>query len=158
MNSITQLFSSNDMLLDLDVQNKQALFEAVGRLWEERHGMAASEVMDSLIAREKLGSTGLGQGVAIPHARVKGLTEAVAAFARLKNPIDFDSPDDHPVAYCFVLLVPEHANEQHLKILADVAAMLSNSQFRNRLGASRSQYEVHRLFTAWHDGIADGGK
>lgn len=154
MNYVARLFSSNDVLLDLDVPDKQGLFEAVGRIWAEHHGMVAAEVVESLNAREKLGSTGLGQGVAIPHARVKGLANAVAAFVRPRLPIEFDSPDDNPVAYCFVLLVPAQATEQHLKILADVAAMLSSTQFRGRLGASRTQDEVHRLFAIWRDTIA----
>jgi PTS system nitrogen regulatory IIA component len=149
MNSVAQLFSSNDVLLDLDVSDKHALFEAVGRLWEEHYGLAAGEVVDSLNAREKLGSTGLGQGVAIPHARISGLTKAVAAFVRTKLPIQFDSPDDDPVGYFFVLLVPAQATEQHLQILANVAQMLSNAQFRDRLGESKSQDEIHQLFAVW---------
>jgi PTS system nitrogen regulatory IIA component len=149
MNSVAQLFSSNDVLLDLDVSDKQALFEAVGRLWEEHYGLAAGEVVDSLNAREKLGSTGLGQGVAIPHARIKGLAKAVAAFVRPKLPIQFDSPDDDPVGCFFVLLVPAQATEQHLQILANVAQMLSNAQFRDRLGESKSQDEIHQLFAVW---------
>jgi len=149
MNSVAPLFSPSDVLLDLELSNKKSLFEAVGRVWEERHGIAAKEVVASLNAREELGSTGLGQGVAIPHARIKGLTEAVAAFVRPKTPIEFDSPDGHPVAYCFVLLVPVEATEQHLQILAEVAEMLSSEQFRTQLGAAKSQAEVHQVFTAW---------
>jgi PTS system nitrogen regulatory IIA component len=148
MNSVAQLLSSNRVLLDLEVPNKQTLFEVVGLLWEMHHGMVAAEVVDSLNAREKLGSTGLGQGVAIPHARVKGLAEAVAAFVRLKVPIDFDSPDGNPVSDCFVLLVPERPTERHLQILVDIAGMLSEGQFRDRLGASKSPDEIHQLFVA----------
>jgi PTS system nitrogen regulatory IIA component len=154
MNSVATLFSANDVLLDLDVSGKQALFEAVGRLWEQHRGIAATMVMDNLNAREKLGSTGLGQGVAIPHARIEGLSEAVAAFARPKVPIEFDSPDGKPVSYCFVLLVPARATEQHLQILAEVAEMLSNAQFRERLGAAKSPGDIHQLFSTWRDSIA----
>jgi PTS system nitrogen regulatory IIA component len=154
MNSVAKLFSANDVLLDLDVSNKQALFEAVGCVWEKHRAIAAPMVADNLNAREKLGSTGLGQGVAIPHARIEGLTEAVAAFVRPKLPIEFESPDGKPVSYCFVLLVPVQATEQHLQILADVAEMLSNAQFRERLGSSRSPDEIHQLFATWRDPIA----
>jgi PTS system nitrogen regulatory IIA component len=153
MNSVAQLFSSNDVLLDLDVSDKQALFEAVGRLWEEHYGLAAGEVVDSLNAREKLGSTGLGQGVAIPHARIKGLAKAVGAFVRPKLPILFDSPDGEPVAYFFVMLVPAQATEQHLQILADVAEMLSSAQFRDRLGESKTEDDVYQLFALWRNQI-----
>lgn len=149
MNSVAQLFSANDVLLDLEVRNKQQLFDAVGRLWAERRGMVAAEVVASLQARENLGSTALGMGVAIPHSRVDRLAEAVAAFVRPKIPIEFDSPDGSLVAYCFVMLVPAQATEQHLKILAEVAEMLSNSQFRDRLAASKNGDEVYRLFADW---------
>ena len=146
MNAVAPLFTSNEVLIDVDAPNRQALFESVGRLWEARHGLVVAEVVESLNAREKLGSTGLGQGVAIPHARVKGLGQAVGAFVRPKLPIEFDSPDGQPVSYFFVLLVPAHATEQHLQILADVAAMLSNAQFREQLGAAQNREEIHRLF------------
>jgi PTS system nitrogen regulatory IIA component len=148
MNSVAQLLSSNRVLLDLDVPNKQTLFDVVGHLWQVHRGMVAAEVVDSLNAREKLGSTGLGQGVAIPHARVKGLAEPVAAFVRLKAPIEFGSPDGNPVSDCFVLLVPEQPAERHLQILVDIAELLSKGAFRDRLVASKSPDDVHQLFTA----------
>jgi PTS system nitrogen regulatory IIA component len=150
MNAVAQLFSPGDVLLDLELPNKQALFDAVGRLWEEHHGIAATEVVESLNAREDLGSTGLGQGVAIPHARIKSMSKAIAAFVRPKMPMEFDSPDDKPVAYCFVLLVPAQATEQHLQILADVAEMLSSEQFRTQLGVAKSASEIHQLFSTWN--------
>ena len=149
MNSVAQLFSPGDVLLDLELPNKQALFEAVGRLWEEHHGIAVAEVVESLNAREDLGSTGLGQGVAIPHARIKSMSKAIAAFVRPRMPMEFDSPDGKPVTYCFVLLVPAQATEQHLEILADVAEMLSSEQFRVQLGAAKSGAEIHQLFSTW---------
>lgn len=145
MNSAAQLLASIPVLLDVDAPNKQALFEAVARLWEQRHGMVVATVVDSLNAREKLGSTGLGHGVAIPHARIKGCTEAVGAFVRLKEPIEFAAPDGKPVSYCFVLLAPERPTEQHLQILAAVAERLSDWKFRDRLGTCNSEDEVHQL-------------
>ena len=150
MNFVAQLFSPGDILLDAELTNKQALFEAVGKLWQERHGISASEVVDSLNAREDLGSTGLGQGVAIPHARLKSSNKALAAFVRPKIAIEFDSPDDKPVNCCFVLLVPAQATEQHLQILAEVAEMLSNEQFRTQLATSKSAADIHQLFAGWN--------
>jgi PTS system nitrogen regulatory IIA component len=155
MNSVAKVLSTNDVLLDLDVGNKQSMFEAVGRLWAEHHDMVAGEVVDSLNAREKLGSTGLGQGVAIPHARVKGLTKAVAAFVRPTQPIEFDSPDGELVAYCFVLLVPTQATEEHLQILAEVAEMFSNTEFREQLGTAKSPDQIHQLIILWRNPISD---
>ena len=155
MNSVAKVLLANDVLLDLDVNSKQTLFEAVGRLWAEHHDLVADEVVDSLNAREQLGSTGLGQGVAIPHARVKGLTKAVAAFVRPTQPIGFDSPDGELVAYCFVLLVPTQATEEHLQILAAVAEMLSNAQFREQLGTAKNPDQVHQLFALWQSPISE---
>ena len=79
-------------------------------------------MFDSLFAREKLGSTGLGQGIAIPHGRIKGLKDALGAFVRPRQPIPFDAPDGKPVSLVFVLLVPEQATEKHLQILSELAA------------------------------------
>ncbi len=93
-------------------------------------------MFDSLFAREKLGSTGLGQGIAIPHGRIKGLKEAVGAFVRMKQPIPFDAPDGQPVNLIFVLLVPDRATDLHLQILSELAQMFSDKPFRERLLAS----------------------
>src|SRR5207302_6507782 len=100
---------------------KKRLFEQAGLLFENHHGLARSLVFDSLFARERLGSTGLGQGVAIPHGRIKGLKEALGAFWRLAQPLPFDAPDGNPVSLVFVLLVPEdrkstRLNSSHVKI------------------------------------------
>jgi len=86
-------------------------------LFEQKLGMPRASIFDSLFAREKLGSTGLGQGIAIPHGRIKGLKQAAGAVIRLQTPIPFDSPDGKPVTLLFVLLVPEQATEEHLQIL-----------------------------------------
>jgi len=148
MNLVTQLFSKKAVLLDLDVADKQALFSAVAHVWHEIHGLSEIDIATSLNAREKLGSTALGEGVAIPHARINGLTKAVAAFVRTKEPIEFQVPDGKPVAYCFLLLVPEKATEKHIQILADAAKMLSNAEFRGQLDVCKSQDEVYQLFAA----------
>ena len=149
MKPLAQLLSSEDILLDLDVSTKKGVFEEVGRLFERRHGILQTEVVDRLDAREKLGSTGLGQGVALPHARIKNLTQAVAAFVRLKLPIAFDAPDAKPVWAMLILLVPEHATEEHLQILAEFAQMFGDSQFRERLRTCDDAASVHQLMSVW---------
>src|ERR1700690_1156095 len=106
MNLIAKLLPPSNIVLGLDVTSKKRLFEQAGLLFENNQGVARSLVFDSLFARERLGSTGLGQGVAIPHGRIKGLKEPVAAFVRLSTPVPFDAPDGKPVAQLFVLLVP----------------------------------------------------
>ena len=149
MNAVAELLSPDDILLDLDVASKKRVFEEVGRLLEQRHGLAQTKVVESLSAREKLGSTGLGQGVAVPHARVKGLHQALAAFVRSRFPIPFDAPDAKPVSEMFVLLVPEHANEQHLQILAEVAQLFVDRAFRERLRMCVDARAVYQLFADW---------
>jgi nitrogen PTS system EIIA component len=146
---IAQLLSLEDILLDLDASTKTGVFEEVGRLFERRHGLPRTQVVESLSAREKLGSTGLGQGVAIPHARVKNLQQAVAALVRLKLPIGFDAPDGKPVWAMLILLVPERATEAHLQILAEFAQMFGDSNFRQRLQMCADAGAAHRLMSGW---------
>lgn len=149
MNQIAELLPAANILLDLDAPSKTRLFESVAALFETHDRLARKLVIDSLGAREKLGSTGLGQGIAIPHGRIKGLTEARGAFVRLKTPIAFDAPDGKPVAQVFVLLVPEHATEKHLQILSELAQMFSEKVFRERLANAADATSIHRLFREW---------
>jgi PTS system nitrogen regulatory IIA component len=149
MNLIAKLLSPEDILLDVDAPSKTRVFEEVGRLLERRHGLSQMEVVDSLCAREKMGSTGLGQGVAIPHARVKSLHTAVAAYVRTSLPIQFDAPDGKPVSDMVVLLVPQHATEEHLQILASVAEMFADRPFREQLRMCVDASSVSRLFADW---------
>jgi len=149
MNQIAQLLPAANILLDLDARSKERLFDALGALFETNLGLSRNLVVDSLLARERLGSTGLGQGIAIPHGRIKGLREASGAFVRMKEPIAFDAPDGKPVAQVFVLLVPEHATEQHLQLLSELAQMFSERSFRERLAGLHDAAAVHREFVDW---------
>ena len=98
MNAISQILTADQILLDLDASSKKRVFEHAGMLFEQKLGMPRASIFDSLFAREKLGSTGLGQGIAIPHGRIKGLKQAAGAVIRLQTPIPFDSPDGKPVS------------------------------------------------------------
>lgn len=146
MNPLTNILSADQVVLDLDASSKKRVFEQAGMLFETRLGLARSVIFDSLFAREKLGSTGLGQGVAIPHGRIKGLRQAAGAFIRLSTPVPFDSPDGRPVNLLFVLLVPEQATEQHLQILSELAQRFSNRAFRDALQAAADAPAVVTLF------------
>lgn len=147
MNPLSNLLSASQVLLDLDASSKKRVFEQAGMLFENHLGLARTVVFDSLFAREKLGSTGLGQGIAIPHGRIKGLKQAAGAFLRLTNPVPFDSPDGRPVNLLFVLLVPEQATEQHLQILSELAQRFAERPFRDALLAAASPDEIVALFT-----------
>ena len=149
MNLLSQLLSPEQVLLDLDVGSKKRVFEQAGILFETRLGLARATIFDSLFAREKLGSTGLGQGIAIPHGRVKGLKQAAAAFVRLKSPLPFDALDGQPVKLLFFLLVPQQATEEHLQILSEIAQMFSDRPFRDKLIAASSAEELFQLLATW---------
>lgn len=149
MNLISKILLPNNILLDTESTSKKRVFERVGLLFENNQQIARSQVFDSLFAREKLGSTGLGQGVAIPHGRIAKLRDATAAFVMTSHPIPFDAPDGQPVNLIFVLLVPERANDLHLQILGELAQMFSDTPFRNRLLACKDTASIHQLFYDW---------
>lgn len=149
MNLISRLLPPSNVLLDLPASSKKRAFEQAGLLFENNHGIARATVFESLFARERLGSTGLGQGVAIPHGRIKGLKEAVAAFIRLAEPVAFDAPDGRPVRLLIFLLVPEQATQQHLDILSELAQMLSDKPFRENLLRLSEPSAVHTMLATW---------
>ena len=149
MNQIAKLLSPENILLDLDASSKKRVFEQVGILFENRYGIARSAVYDALFAREKLGSTGLGQGIAIPHGRIKGIKDAVGGFLRLTGPVQFEAPDGKPVSLVFALLVPEAATERHLQILSELAQMFSDQNFREQLANATDPATVYSLFLNW---------
>lgn len=149
MNLISRLLPASNVLLDLPSSSKKRAFEQAGLLFENNQGVARAKVFDSLFARERLGSTGLGQGVAIPHGRIKGLKEAVAAFVRVAEPVPFDAPDGQPVSVMIFLLVPEQASQAHLDLLSELAQMLSDKAFRQSLLDAPSPEAVHAALTAW---------
>lgn len=149
MSLISKILTLENVLLDAESASKKRVFERVGLLFENSQKIARSQVFDSLFAREKLGSTGLGQGVAIPHGRIKNLRDAVAAFVKTENPIPFDAPDGAPVNLIFVLLVPERATDLHLQLLGELAQMFSDTGFRERLLASNDPVAIHQMFSDW---------
>jgi PTS system nitrogen regulatory IIA component len=155
MTLIAKLLPVSNICLGLDASSKKRVFEQAGLLFENNQGIARSQVFDSLFAREKLGSTGLGQGVAIPHGRIKGLREAVGGFVRLESPVAFDAPDGRPVNLLFVLLVPEQATELHLQILSELAQMFADKVFREQLSLAESTQAIHTLFTSWQPAHAE---
>jgi PTS system nitrogen regulatory IIA component len=150
MNLISKILAPDNVLLDTESTSKKRVFERVGLLFENQMQIARSQVFDSLFAREKLGSTGLGQGVAIPHGRIPKLRDATAAFVKTAHPIPFDAPDGQPVTLIFVLLVPELATDMHLQILGELAQMFSDPDFREKLLACEDGAGMHQLFCEWN--------
>lgn len=146
MNPLNNILSVDRVVLDLEATSKKRVFEQAGQLFESHLGIARAQIFDSLFAREKLGSTGIGQGIAIPHGRIKGLKQAAGAFFRLASPVPFDSPDGRPVSLLFVLLVPEQGTEEHLQILSELAQRFAERNFRDALMAAGDIEAVLQLF------------
>ncbi len=149
MNRIARLLPPTNVLVNLSVTSKKRLFEQAGLLFENNHGIERGKVFDSLFARERLGSTGLGEGVAIPHGRIKGLKDTVAAVIGLAEPIPFDAPDGQPVSLLVFLLVPEHATEEHLELLSELAELLSDRSIRESLIGCEDPTQVLKILATW---------
>ncbi len=143
---LADLLAPENVLLNVDATNKRRLFEIIALESELRYDLVPTVTIDSLLAREKLGSTGLGQGIAIPHGRIRGLERSIGYFARPKEPIAFQAPDGQPVRDVFVLLVPEAATDAHLQILSELAQRFSSKSFRESLSAANSAQAVYELF------------
>ena len=134
---------------NVQLDSKKALFPFVGDLASRSLGLDAGEVSEALLERERLGSTGLGHGVAIPHGRIKGLKAPMAAVLQLAQPIGFDAPDEQPVGLLIFLLVPEAATQKHLEILSEIAELLSDADLRERIKSAASVDELHGLIANW---------
>ena len=149
MNRLASILSVAQVLVHVDATSKKRVFEEAGLLFENLHGLSRSLITDSLFSRERLGSTGLGHGVAIPHGRIKGLKAPMAAVLQLEHPIGFDAPDEQAVNLLIFLLVPEAATQKHLEILSEIAEMLSDAGLREKMAASSTAADLHGLITHW---------
>ncbi len=149
MNRLASILSPAQVLAHVEVTSKKRAFEEAGLLFENLHGLSRALVTDSLFSRERLGSTGLGHGVAIPHGRIKGLKAPMAAVFQLANPIGFDAPDDQVVGLLIFLLVPEAATQKHLEILSEIAELLSDADLREKLLACTDSLALHALIAGW---------
>jgi PTS system nitrogen regulatory IIA component len=149
MNRLAAILPVEQVLVGVDATSKKRAFEEAGLLFENLHGLSRALVTDSLFARERLGSTGLGHGVAIPHGRIKGLKSPMAAVFQLAQAIGFDAPDEQAVTLLIFLLVPEAATQKHLEILSEIAELLSNASTRDNMIRSASASSLHDLIDKW---------
>lgn len=157
MNPVGELLGTDAIRLDLDISSKSQLLGEVATLLAARHGLSQTLILESLNVREQLGSTSVGHGFAIPHARMSQCVAATAAFVRTKFAIPFDAPDGRPVSVFLGLIVPQKANEGHLQLLATAAGMFSDRNFRDKLRASTEANEVKELLAAWPDAPTTSG-
>lgn len=147
--NLSRIIPPENIALDLDAADKQQLFDKVGQLFEKQCSLPATTISESLLEREKLASTGLGHGVAVPHGRIEELKEPTAAFVRLAPPLAFDSPDGNPVALMIILLIPDNVTQKHLEILSEIAEMFSDNDFRDALIYAENPEAVHQMIVSW---------
>ena len=140
------ILPASNVVLDADLSSKKRLLEEIARKLGG-NDKQQQYIFEKLLERERLGSTALGHGIAIPHARINGLTQPTAAFFRLQDSIDFNSADGDPVDLVFALLVPEEATEEHLQLLAALAGKFSDEKIRERLRHVRSEAAIRAILT-----------
>lgn len=153
MTNLAKILSPENIVLDLEVSSKKRAFEQAGLSFENNSGIARSTVSENLFARERLGSTGLGHGVAVPHGRIKGLKTPLALFMRLAAPIPFESPDGEPVKLLIFLLIPDHVTQQHLEILSEIAEMFSDHACRAALSNDLDSASVYAHLVSWQPAL-----
>lgn len=148
---LTDFLSPRAIASGVELNSKKRALELVSELIAaQQSDLTASEVFESLVARERLGSTGLGHGVAIPHARLKGLDRTLCAFMRLNKGIDYDAIDGQPVDLICALLVPQQSTEAHLELLSALAEMFSDGEFCHRLRTASGEEQLQELLAHWH--------
>lgn len=149
MNFLSQILTPQRTVCRGPVRNKASLFDAIARvLCDDQPTLSRDAVLDRLVAREALGSTGMGQGIAIPHCRMTECTKPLGCLLTLGEAIPFDSPDGVPVDLVFVLLVPAHAHQEHLDILANIAQLISQAEICDRLRACTDNHSLYEFACA----------
>ncbi|WPL15420.1 Nitrogen regulatory protein [Thiorhodovibrio winogradskyi] len=143
-----QLIVEHRVLAGASISSKKRLLETLAELLvAEQPQLSREAVFDRLLERERLGSTGLGHGVALPHARVADITDSIGAFIQMREPVAFDAIDDQPINLAFALLVPESANETHLQLLANLAEIFNQDPLRQRLRAAEDPRALLEILT-----------
>jgi PTS system nitrogen regulatory IIA component len=143
--TVTALLSPYRVFIDPNISSKKKLLEFIANTVTEQRGLAQSKLFNSLLDRERLGSTGLGHGFAVPHARLSDLRETIGCFVKLAKPINFDAPDSQPVDLIFCIIIPEHATDEHLRILASLAKIFSQSSIRDAMRTAHTVNDVIRI-------------
>ena len=150
MPDLTEILSLRRTVCRAPGSSKKRLFETIAQVVsDDQTSLQYNDVLDKLNARESLGSTGLGAGIALPHCRVGNCTKPLGALISLEEAIEYDAPDDQPVDLLFVLLVPEEADQAHLDILAEVARLFSQQEFCAQLRAAQDSSALYKAATAF---------
>lgn len=149
---LSDLITPNRIGCNLDAQSKKRALEQLSELIsQDQDTISSTQVFDSLLTRERLGGTGVGHGVAIPHGRLRNSQQTLGAFIKLARGVDYDAADKQPVDLLFALLVPEESTEEHLQILAKLAAMFSDEEMRKKLRLAQTAADIHKLLIEWQN-------
>ena len=143
--ALSDLIPTGGVAVELGASSRKQALQAMSDIAADLTGLNARDIFDAVLQRERLGSTGVGQGVAIPHARLAGVKEVVGVFARLRTPVDFESIDGRPADLIFMLIAPDDAGAEHLKALARVSRLLRREDVRQRLRAAPDADAVHAV-------------
>tara|TARA_Y100000031_G_scaffold41726_1_gene48049 strand:+ start:17 stop:478 length:462 start_codon:yes stop_codon:yes gene_type:complete len=143
---INDILTLEAILAEIKANNKENVIKELAEFLCQNHAISdKSELARVLLEREKLGSTGIGENVAIPHAKMKGLEKIIAAFGISKKGIDFDSLDHKPVNFIFVLIAPENATGSHLKALAKISRLMKNREFKSNLLKASNRETIYKI-------------
>ena len=145
---ISDILTSERIICNVNLSSKKAVLETLsGLVASASIRLDEQEVFNSLLTRERLGGTGLGNGIALPHGRLKDSLSTIAAFIKLQQGVDYDAVDHQPVDLIFALLVPEHSTEEHLQVLAQLAEMFNKPEFLTQLRREESEEAIYGLLT-----------
>jgi len=145
--NLGDLITPEAIFASLRVQNKKQALHEMAEKASKITGINARQILETLMQRERVGSTGVGRGIAIPHGRVPQLTGIVSLFARLQEPIEFDAMDGEPVDLIFLLLAPEHAGADHLKALARISRLLRDPASAEKLRGAKDRAAIYAVLT-----------
>ncbi len=151
MGYLLQLLPEKHIAINLDVKSKRRVFDQAGLMFEKSLKIGRNHIFQAFLEREQMGSTALGNGVAIPHGRLENLQKSTGAFIRTQNPIPFEAPDNRPVSMFFFLLVPAKATELHLQILSELAQLFSSAEVHKLIGKSNDLAELCKVFSNWEE-------
>ncbi|MGD2172245.1 MAG: PTS IIA-like nitrogen regulatory protein PtsN [Gammaproteobacteria bacterium] len=146
--TISALLTPQCIFLDTEISSKKKLLELIANVVADRTRLSESSIYSNLLNRERLGSTALGQGFAVPHARVADLDQTLGCFFRLKEPVNFEAPDDRPVDLVFTVIIPEEATEEHLVILSSLAKIFSDQEVCEAIRKATSREEIANIIAA----------
>ena len=145
---LNDIINVDRIKIGINVQSKKRALEELSQLLAQDQ-LNASDIFDSLISRERLGATGVGYGIAIPHGRIKNCKNITGAFIKLEQAVDFNTVDNQPVDTMFALIVPEESTDEHLQVLALLASMFNQDTFRQKLHNSNTAEDVNQLLHDW---------